>query len=97
MSPEVKRMVYYTRNIILEADKEGWEQVGKDNEALEKSWSLFRNTLEKEQKKTGDKLDFSIYELKKVVAEKNRQLSGIKGRIVLNNIKELQKSLEEEK
>lgn len=95
MSPEVKRMIYYTRNIILESDKEVWEQVTKDNEALEKSWSLFRNTLEKEQKKIEDKLDFSIYELKKVVAEKNRQLSGIKGRIVLNNIKELQKSYEE--
>jgi hypothetical protein len=97
MSPEVKRMIYYTRNMILESGKDGWEQVGKDNTDLEKSWSLFRNTLEKEQKKTGDKLDFSIYELKKVVGEKNRQLTGIKGMIVLNNIKELQKSFEEKK
>lgn len=97
MSPEVKRMIYYTRNIILESGKEGWDQVGKDNEALGKSWSLFRNTLEKEQKKIEDKLDFSIYELKKVVSEKNSQLSGIKGRIVLNNIQELQKSFEEKK
>lgn len=97
MSPEVKRMIYYTRNMILESGKDGWEQVGKDNEDLGKSWSLFHNTLEKEQKKTGDKLDFSIYELKKVVAEKNRQLTGIKGMIVLNNIKELQKSFEEKK
>ncbi len=97
MSPEVKRMIYYTRNIILLSGKDGWEQVGKDNEALDKSWSLFQNTLEKEQKTIGDKLDFSIYELKKVVTEKNKQLTDIKGRIVLNNIKELQKSYENEK
>lgn len=95
MSPEVKRMIYYTRNIILESDKEGWVQVAKDNEALEKSWSLLRNTLEKEQKKIEDKLDFSIYDLKKVVEEKNSQITGIKGKIVLNNITELQKSFEE--
>lgn len=95
LSPESKRMVYYTRNIILESAKENWEQVTKDNDAIEKSWSLFRNTLEEEQQQTGDKLDFSIYELKKVVAEKNKQLADIKGRVVLNNIKELQKSFED--
>jgi len=97
MSPEVKRMIYYTRNIILESDKSNWDQVANDNEALEKSWSLFRNTLEENQKTIGDKLDFSIYELKKVISEKNKQLTDIKGRLVLNNIKELQKSFEENK
>ncbi|MEN6314337.1 MAG: hypothetical protein ABFD25_08845 [Clostridiaceae bacterium] len=95
MSPEVKRMVYYGRSIILEAQNDNWEQVIKDNKALEKSWSLFRNTLEKEQQQIGDKLNFSIYELDKVSSDKNKQLSDIKGRIVLSNIKELQKSFEE--
>jgi hypothetical protein len=97
MSPEVKRMIYYTRNIILESDKNSWEQVGKDNEALGKSWSILRNSLEKEKKEIEDKLDLSIYELKKVVEEKNSQLCGIKGRIVLNNIQLIQKSFEEDK
>lgn len=95
ISPEAKRMVYYGRSIVLEAQEDNWEQAAKDNEALEKSWSLFRNTLEKEQQQIGDKLNFSIYELNKVSSEKNRQLSDIKGRIVLSNIKELQKSFEE--
>jgi len=95
MSPEVKRMIYYARNMILESDKNNWEQVEKDKESLEKSWSILRNTLDEEQKTTGDKLDFSIYELKKVAADKNKQLTGIKGMVVLNNIKELQKSFEE--
>lgn len=97
MSPEAKRMIYYTRSIIFEAAKENWEQAKKDDEAMEKSWSLLRNTLEKEQQQIDDKLDFSIYELKKVVSEKNKQLTNIKGRIVLSNIKELQKSFEEKK
>ena len=95
LSPEAKRMIYYTRNIILEATKNNWEQASKDIDAIEKSWSLFRNTLESEQKETGDKLNFSIYELKKVTVEKNKQLTDIKGKIVLSNIKDLQKSIEE--
>lgn len=94
LSPEAKRMVFYTRSIILEASKDNWGQVAKDNEAIEKSWSLFRNTLQSEQKETGDKLNFSIYELKKVSAEKNKQLTDIKGKIVLKNIKDLQKAIE---
>jgi hypothetical protein len=97
MSPEVKRMIYYTRNIILESAKDNWDQVKKDDGALDKSWSLFRNTLEKEQKQTGDKLDFSIYELNKVSGEKDKGLADIKGRIVLSNIKELEKSFEKQK
>lgn len=94
LSPEAKRMVYYTRNIILESEKDNWEQVAKDNESIEKSWPLFRNTLESEQKESGDKLNFSIYELKKVTNNKNKQLTDIKGKIVLKNIKDLQKAIE---
>ena len=95
LSPEAKRMIYYTRNIVLETTKDNWEQASKDIDSIEKSWSLFRNTLENEQKETGDKLNFSIYELKKVTNEKNKQLTDIKGKIVLKNIKDLQKSIEE--
>ena len=97
MSPEVKRMIYYTRNIILEALKDNWDQVKKDNASLAKSWSFFKNTLEKEQQQTGAKLDFSIYELGKVSEEKDKPLTDIKGRIVLSNIQEMEKSFEEKK
>lgn len=97
MSPEAKRLIYYTRDIILESAKDNWPQVKKDNDSIEKSWSLFRNTLDKEQQQIADKLNFSIYELKKVTGDKNKQLSGLKGKIVLNNIKELEQSFEKEK
>ena len=97
MSPEVKRLIYYTRNIILESARDNWTQVKKDNDSIEKSWSLFRNTLAKDQQQIADKLNFSIYELKKVTGDKSKQLSGLKGKIVLNNIKELEQSFEKKK
>jgi hypothetical protein len=94
VSPEVKRMIYYVRNIIMESSKDNWETVKKDTDSIDKSWSLFKNTLEKEQQQISDKLNFSIYELKKVASGKEKQLTAIKGMIALNNIKELQQSLE---
>jgi len=97
MSPEVKRMIYYTRSIILEASKDNWEQVKKDNDSLSKSWSFFKNTLNKEQEQISAKLDFSIYELSKVTDAKEKPLTDIKGRIVLSNIQEIEKSFEEKK
>lgn len=97
MSPEVKRLIYYTRDIILESARDNWTQVKKDNDSIERSWSLFKNTLDKEQQQIADKLNFSIYELKKVTGDKNKQLSGLKGKIVLNNIKELEQSFEKQK
>jgi len=96
ISPEIKRIIYYARNIILESKIDNWEQVKKDSEAIQKSWSVLRNTYENEQKQTGEKLDFSIYELNKVISENNKQLTDIKGRILLSNVKELIKSLEEQ-
>lgn len=94
MSPEEKRIIYYCRNIILESENENWETVKQDNEQLEKSWALFRNTLDEKQKEISQKLDFSLYELDKVIEQQNKQLTSIKGEIVLSNIKELEKSFE---
>ena len=94
MSSEEKRMIYYCRNIILESENENWEIVKQDNEQLEKSWALFRNTLNEQQKEISDKLDFSLYELDKVIEQENKQLTYIKGEIVLSNIQELEKSFE---
>jgi hypothetical protein len=94
VSPEAKRMIYYVRNIILESSKDNWETVKKDTDSIEKSWSLFKSTLGKEQQQISDKLNFSIYELKKVASDKEKQLTGIKGMIALNNMQELLQSLE---
>ena len=50
---------------MLESKKTTGSRWSRDTGSLEKTWTLFRNTVEDEQKKTGDKLNFSIYELKK--------------------------------
>lgn len=96
MSSEIKRMRYYIRNTILDSMTANWPQADKDTESLKTSWSLFKNTLDKEQQKDSGKLDFSIYELEKVVKEKSIPLADIKGRVALSIIGSIEKSFEKE-
>lgn len=91
-SPEIKRIRLYTRNIILYSMTEEWSKVDKSMSSLKSSWSLFKNTLDKEYQVTSGKLDYSIYELEKVISSKNKELTGIKGKVTLANIGNLEKA-----
>ncbi len=90
-SPEIKRVRYYVRNAILSAMASNWNQAGNDSESLNSSWSIFKNTLSQKEQNLAAQVDFSIYEFKKVVSEKNMSLVDIKGRVLMSNIKELDK------
>lgn len=95
VSPEVKRMRYFTRNAILNTFIANWGQAYSDIKNLKDSWSLFKSTLPKEQQENANKLDFSIYEFEKVITDKNQPLSDIKGRVALANIDTLEKAISE--
>jgi len=94
-SPEIKRIRYYTRNAMLNAMTANWEQADSDINNLKESWSLYKNTIPKDQQEEASKLDFSIYELGNVIAEKNQPLVDIKGRVAMSNIESLEKAMEE--
>ncbi|MGI6778341.1 MAG: hypothetical protein ACOX7R_10125 [Acetivibrionales bacterium] len=94
-SPEIKRVRYFTRNAILNAMESNWEEAANDINSLKSSWSLFKNTVPENQQENASKLDFSIYELEKVITERSQQLTDIKGRVVMSNIEALEKVMEE--
>lgn len=96
MSPEIKRMHYLLRNVILTSEANDWAQADKDMNGLKASWTVARGSLGKEQEKDQGKLDMSITELEKVVRERNQQLTAIKGKVALSNIQSVEKSLEKE-
>lgn len=85
-SPELKRLIYYTRNTILLTKTGDWDKAGSSMEDLKNLWSLAENTIGKDQQEETTKLDLSIYELEKVVKEKDANLVEIKGKITLTNI-----------
>jgi hypothetical protein len=93
-SPEIKRVRYYIRNSALNSVSSNWEQCDLNINSLKSSWSLYKNTLETETQEPSSKLEFSIYELEKVVNERNQHLIDIKARVALSNVDALEKAVE---
>lgn len=99
-SPEIKRIRYYIRNAVLNASILNWDQARKDIENLKSSWAIYKNTINAQNQDLASKLDYSIYELEKVVNESNVYLTDIKGRIAISNtesIEKAEKEMEKEK
>lgn len=95
-SPEIKRIRYFTRDAMLYSKTGNWEQAEANLTSLKASWSLYKNTVPKEQQDLANRLDFAISQLETVVKEKNQPLTDIKGRVALSDIEALEKAVEEQ-
>ncbi len=95
-SPELKRVIFHTRNSVLHAMAKDWDKATADIEDLKALWSIVKNTISKEQQEDATKLDLSIYELEKVVKEKDSDLVEIKGKITMTNVDTMQESMEKQ-
>lgn len=93
-SPEIKRIRYYVRNIMLKAEASDWVQAEADISSLKSSWSMYKTTVPKDQNDNANKLDYSISELEKVIKEKNKSLTDIKGRVAMSNVNTLESGAE---
>lgn len=93
-SPQIKRMRYYARGAILNASTANWNQADSDINNLKAVWVLCKSGLSKDQQDLANKLDLSIYELEKVIKERNQPLVNIKGKIELSNTQALEKATE---
>lgn len=94
-SPEIKRIRYYARNVVLNSTTLNWDQAGKDIISLKATWAIYKNTIDPKNQELSSKLDYSIYELEKVVTEKSQSLTDIKGRITISNTESLEKAAKE--
>lgn len=95
-SPQIKRILYYSRNVILNSSAANWAQADSDIKSLKSTWDLYKNGLSKDQKDIANKLELSIYELEKVVKDRNQSLVNIKGKVEFSNIIALEKTTENE-
>lgn len=95
VSPEVKKVKFYARDCVLSAMKQNWAQADTDIKNLKASFTIFKRTLENDMKDKGTKIENSIYELEKVEKDKNKELTDIKGRLVLKGTMTLEKEMEE--
>jgi len=89
--PALKRIIYYTRSIILQSQNGDWTKATKDLDDLKATWEIIKGSLTENQDGV-IKLELSLYELEKVIKDKSKDLVDIKGRIVLSNVQELEKA-----
>ena len=90
----VKLDLYYARSIMLGGMVADWTATDSALKDLKNAWLAQRTMYSDKQKDAVAKLDFSIGEIEKVIADKNQGLVQIKGKILMKNIAELEKGLE---
>jgi hypothetical protein len=93
--PGIKKVRYYTRNVIYNANIGDWEQAAKDAEELESVWSSTKSMVAKKSKEDVETLNYAVKDLLKVVQMESKQLVFIKGEIVMQNIKDIEKTLKD--
>lgn len=90
-----KLLLFHARKIMLSARTGDWGTAQKAMEDLKESWNTQKNSLGSEQKEIAAMLDLSVSDLAGAVKEKNQNLAAIKGLVLLQNITELEGSLEQ--
>ena len=92
--PDVKRMQHFLRNAKYHAMLENWEAAKENMENAKAHWQIVKAQTEKEQEEHANKMEFSIYQMEKVIDESNATLSELKGDLALQNLEALEESFE---
>lgn len=96
VSPEMKKVKFYARDGVIASMKKNWTQADTATLDLNSSWEIMNANLDKKYEEEGLKIKSGIYELEKVIKERNQQLTTIKGKLLLKNIGTLEKSVSEQ-
>ncbi|HBN83921.1 MAG TPA: hypothetical protein DDZ89_08765, partial [Clostridiales bacterium] len=94
--PGIKKARYYARSVIYNANIGDWVKATEDVEKLESVWSSTMNVVGKKNKEDVEKLNYAIKDLIKVTEMQSKQLVFIKGEITMHNIKDIEKTLEDQ-
>lgn len=95
--PDVKRLKHYVRNIIYYSYIPDWPSAEKNMNISKNLFQSIRTVSDKEKQDLINKVDYSIQELDRVVKRKNPSLIKIKGKLVADNIIDLEKQMESSK
>lgn len=93
--PDVMKLKYFIRNVIFYSAVNKWDKVNENINAGKTLFQTLRATADKEQQEKINKIDFSIQEIEKVIKMHDYPLIRLKGKIVTDNLKELEKKDEE--
>lgn len=91
----VKMDLYYARKIILAGMVSDWSMTDISIKELKSAWQSQKALFAEKQKEEAERLDYSIAEAEKVIGEKDMTLVQIKGKLLMQNIAELEKGMKQ--
>lgn len=87
--PDVKEIVYYVRQIIIDAQENNWEEIDERLEAITKAWQTAKVRMEKPDQELNQKVEAAIEDFSRVAKQQNYLLTKLKGNILLKNLQEI--------
>lgn len=91
----LKQLLFDSRGVVLAGMVADWKTSYEFLSRLKNDWQAQKPSYDETQKELVSKLDLSINALQKVAEQGNKKLVEIKGRIVVKNIADLEKSIKE--
>lgn len=85
--PDVKEGIYYTRQIVIDGEKDKWDDSREKLESIEKAWDNAKARMDKPNRDHNHKVEIAIEGFARSVQQKNIELVKIKGDILINNLK----------
>lgn len=95
-SIDVKRLKYFTRDAMYKVRLEKWDLAEASVNQAKLLLPNIRANAKDENKSKYQSLEYSVYDLEKVVKEKQRNLVQLKGNIILENIKAIEKIIKKD-
>jgi len=89
--PDILKLKYFIRNVIFYSAVSKWDKVLENFNAGKSLFQTIRATSKKEQLEKVNKIDFAIQELERVIKIKDYPLVRLKGKLLIDNLKEMEK------
>ena len=91
--PEFYQVQYQTMAAIAAARNQDWTVASDSIAGVDEPWGLFKAQVKQADKKLLRRSEFSLQDLQQAVNSQDLNLVTIKGEIVMNNLKALEKAL----
>jgi len=92
--PDIERLKYFAREAAIKAEKQEWPEAKENVQEAKKSWDRAKTKVSKDEMEKMNMLDMSINDYAQVIEKEQKPLIKIKLDIIMNNLKEMEKSFE---
>ena len=87
--PEVKEAKYLARQIVMYGQQDKWDESKTMLGDMKKAWQNAKTSMTKSDKNLNKRIDAAIIDFSYVVGEKKKNLTQLKGDILINNLDQI--------